>query len=131
VSSKLFAPVEISAQLSQARDVIDTDPAPESDLCRALADALKLWNSPADRAGDERNVVLTLARIRCSAANGKIVPKDVAADCAMGRLPAEHRPVDEVRSFHETRSRQIVDHPRFFWKAPSWMSESPCSRYRS
>ncbi|THF67317.1 AadA family aminoglycoside 3''-O-nucleotidyltransferase [Pseudothauera nasutitermitis] len=69
------------------------DPVPERDLAMALADALKLWNSPPDWAGDERNVVLTLARIWYSAATGKIVPKDTAADWALARLPAEHHAV--------------------------------------
>ena len=69
------------------------DPVPENDLYRALADTLKPWNSPSDWAGDERNVVLALARIWCSAASGKIVPKDVAADWVIARLPVEHQPI--------------------------------------
>lgn len=69
------------------------DPVPEADLLGALADTLKLWDSPADWAGDERNVVLTLARIWCTAATGRIVSKDAAADWAMERLPVAHRPV--------------------------------------
>jgi streptomycin 3"-adenylyltransferase len=69
------------------------DPVPQGDLSRVLADTLKLWNAPLDWAGDERNVVLTLARIWYSAATGKIVPKDVAADWVIERVPAEHRPV--------------------------------------
>lgn len=69
------------------------DPVPESDLFRALADTLKLWNLPPDWAGDERNVVLTLARIWYSAATGKIAPKHVAADWVMARLAVEYQPV--------------------------------------
>ncbi len=49
--------------------------------------AARLW------AGDERNVVLTLSRIWYSAVTGKIAPKDVAADWAMERLPAQYQPV--------------------------------------
>lgn len=67
------------------------DPVPEGDLFRALADTLKLWKAPLDWAGDERNVVLTLARVWYSAATGKIAPKDVAADWVVERLPDEHR----------------------------------------
>ena len=66
---------------------------PESDLFKALADTLKLWNSQPDWAGDERNVVLTLSRIWYSAATGKIAPKDVAANWVMERLPVQHQPV--------------------------------------
>lgn len=69
------------------------DPVPENDLYSVLADTLKLWNSPQDWAGDERNVVLTLARIWYSAETGKIVPKDVAANWVMERLPVEYQPV--------------------------------------
>lgn len=69
------------------------DPVPEADLFRAITDTLKLWNAPADWAGDERHVVLTLARIWHSAATGTVVPKDVAADWALARLPKDLRPV--------------------------------------
>jgi len=74
-----------------ARDLFD--PVPESDFYTVLADTLTLWNAPPDWAGDERNIVLTLARIWYSAATGKIAPKDVAADWVMERLPADHQPV--------------------------------------
>jgi streptomycin 3"-adenylyltransferase len=67
------------------------DPVPESDFVMALADTLRLWNKPSDWAGDERNVVLTLARVWYSAATGAIAPKDVAADWAIERLPEEHQ----------------------------------------
>ena len=69
------------------------NPVPESDLFKALADTLKLWNSQPDWIGDERNVVLTLSRIWYSAATGKIAPKDVAANWVMERLPVQHQPV--------------------------------------
>lgn len=69
------------------------DLIPESDLYRALSDTLKLWNSPSDWAGDERNVVLTLARIWYSAATGKIAPKDAAANWVIERLPIDHQSV--------------------------------------
>ena len=73
------------------------DPVPQGDFARALADSLALWNSPLDWAGDERNVLLTLARIWYSAAHGgsapTIVPKDVAADWVVERLPVELQPL--------------------------------------
>lgn len=67
------------------------DPVPECDIFRALADSVELWNTPSDWAGDERNVVLTLARVWYSAATGKIAPKDAAADWVFERLPEEHQ----------------------------------------
>lgn len=68
-------------------------PIPAADLLAALAGTLDLWHVPRDWAGDERNVVLTLARIWYTAATGSIVPKDVAADWAASRLPEPHRAV--------------------------------------
>jgi hypothetical protein len=47
----------------------------------------------ADLGGDERNVVLTFARIWMSLATGTIRSKDAAADWALPRLPPEHRAV--------------------------------------
>ncbi len=71
------------------------EPVPQGDFSRALADTLTLWNSPPDWAGDERNVLLALARIWYSAAHGgkKIVPKDVAASWLVERLPSELQPL--------------------------------------
>lgn len=69
------------------------EPVPRDDLTRALHDTVAQWNEPADWRGDERNVVLALARIWFSLATGGIAPKDVAAQWALERLPAEHRPV--------------------------------------
>lgn len=40
--------------------------------------------------GDERNVILTLARMWLTVAVGEISPKDVAAEWAIPRLPKEH-----------------------------------------
>jgi streptomycin 3"-adenylyltransferase len=39
--------------------------------------------------GDERNVLLTLARMWVTAAIGEFLPKDEAAEWAMPRLPKE------------------------------------------
>ncbi|ATB49599.1 aminoglycoside adenylyltransferase family protein [Corallococcus macrosporus] len=69
------------------------DPVPRVDLARALYDTVLQWNEPADWRGDERNVVLALARIGFSLSTGAIAPKDVAAQRAMERLPDEHRAV--------------------------------------
>ncbi len=65
------------------RDVLD--PVPAADLRRALGDALP--SLLADLVGDERNVLLTLARMWRTAVLGDFVPKDVAAAWAAARLP--------------------------------------------
>ena len=63
------------------------DPVPEADLCRALRDALPALL--ADLHGDERNVLLTLARMWHTAATGAFVPTDAAAAWAAAQLPAD------------------------------------------
>lgn len=69
------------------------DPVPVADVRRALLDSLPQLHAWLD--GDEANVTMTFARIWVTLATGEIVPKDVAADWAIARLPAEHRPVLE------------------------------------
>ena len=69
------------------------EPVPDRDFYTALNDALALWKTPADWAGDERNIVLTVARIWYSAETRLIAPKDVAADWVAKRLPAALRPL--------------------------------------
>jgi predicted nucleotidyltransferase len=72
-----------------AREVLD--PVPAADLRRAMTDELP--SLLADLETDTRNIVLTLARIWVTVVTGEIRPKDAAADWALGRLPAGHRPV--------------------------------------
>lgn len=67
------------------------DAVPRRHLLAALADTLAQWHAEADWAGDERNVVLALARIWYTAVSAHIAPKDVAAAWAAARLPAAQR----------------------------------------
>lgn len=69
------------------------EPVPERDFFKALSDTLNQWKSPEDWIGDERNVILTLARIWYSAATGNILSKDAAADWVLKRLPIEYQPL--------------------------------------
>ncbi|MET9293638.1 aminoglycoside adenylyltransferase family protein [Streptomyces sp. NPDC003077] len=66
-------------------------PVPDEDVRRAIADSLP--DLLHGLRGDDRNVVLTLARMWVTLSTGEIVPKDVAARWVRDRLPAEHRPV--------------------------------------
>jgi streptomycin 3"-adenylyltransferase len=66
-------------------------PVPPADFRRALADTVAQWNAPPDWQGEERNILLALARIWYSACTGAIATKDNAAAWAAERLPAEHR----------------------------------------
>jgi streptomycin 3"-adenylyltransferase len=98
------------------------DPVPEVDFLRALHDTVAQWRSPVDWQGDERNVILALARIWHSASTGGIAPKDVAAAWARERSPAQLRPLlDEARAGYlglatdrlAVRDREIVAYVSF------------------
>lgn len=67
------------------------DPVPPGDLRRAVVDELP--GLLDDLETDTRNVLLTLARVWVTLATGGIASKDAAADHALERLPAVHRPV--------------------------------------
>ena len=67
------------------------DPVPHTDLVRATVAGIP--GLLQDLGHDTRNVLLTFARIWTTLATGQIRPKDAAADWALARLPAEHRPV--------------------------------------
>ncbi len=66
-------------------------PVPWADVCRAMLEGIPDLRSYL--AGDERNVVLTFARIWAALATGEFNSKDGAADWAVPRLPARHRAV--------------------------------------
>jgi len=66
-------------------------PIPWADVRRAMLDSIPDLLSYLD--GDERNVVLTFARIWTTLATGVFRSKDGAADWAMPLLPPEHRAV--------------------------------------
>ena len=74
-----------------AADLFDS--VPKADFSQSLLDTVAQWNEESDWRGDERNVVLALARIWFSASTGEIAPKDIAAAWAIERLPDEHQPV--------------------------------------
>jgi streptomycin 3"-adenylyltransferase len=67
------------------------DPIPDHDLVAAVVEGIDALVADADT--DERNVVLTLARVWVTVVTGELVAKDAAADWALPRLPPDHRPV--------------------------------------
>lgn len=67
------------------------DPVPHHDLRRAVVAGVPQLVAELDT--DTRNVLLTLARVWTTLATGAIRSKDAAADWALPRLPAQHRPV--------------------------------------
>ncbi|ARQ72124.1 aminoglycoside adenylyltransferase family protein [Streptomyces marincola] len=79
------------------------DAVPHEDLVRASVAGVP--ELVAEVADDTRNVLLTLARVWTTLATGAIRPKDDAADWALARLPAEHRPVlAHARDLYRTRA---------------------------
>lgn len=89
------------------------EPVPQVDFIQALSDTVALWNTEADWQGDERNVVLTLARIWYSATTGNITSKDAAASWALERLPDEHQFVlAQARAAYLGQEKdQLANHP--------------------
>ena len=72
------------------------DPVPEGDLRRAMADALPQLMQGF--SGDERNVILTLARMWVTLSSGDIVPKDEAAARMLEHIdPTHHSTLDLAR----------------------------------
>lgn len=83
------------------RDLVD--PVPVSDLVRATRDGLP--DLVASLEGDERNVVLTLARVWATVETGRILAKDEAADWALARLaPSARPPLAHARHLYLTSS---------------------------
>ena len=74
-----------------AQDLFDE--VPPSDLAAALRMTASQWRQPSDWTGEERNILLALARVWFSLDTGKIVPKDQAASWALERLPPSLQPV--------------------------------------
>ncbi|QQK77473.1 aminoglycoside nucleotidyltransferase ANT(9) [Salicibibacter cibarius] len=64
------------------------DPVPLTDIRKAIMESLP--ELLEGMKGDERNVILTLARMWQTVAVGEISPKDVAADWAIPRLSIEY-----------------------------------------
>jgi streptomycin 3"-adenylyltransferase len=65
------------------------DAVPHDDVLRAGVD--ELGGILGDLDHDTRNVLLTLARVWCTAETGEIRSKDAAADWALPRLPEADR----------------------------------------
>jgi len=76
----------------KAEEVLD--PIPWVDIQRAIRDSLP--GLVANLKGDERNVILTLARMWFTAATGEFCSKDQAAQWAINQLPVEQAALLDV-----------------------------------
>lgn len=116
----------------EARSLIGPSPCellpiiPQADIRRAIGDALPALLGTLK--GDERNVLLTLARMWRTVTTGDFVPKDIAAEWAAERLLGEagaliahareaylgvtdddwHTRQDEVRRVADDLSRRVA-----------------------
>lgn len=63
---------------------------PKSDLFKTFRYCLDLWQERADLKGDERNIILTLARIWYSVVTGEMIGKDKAAAWLLPQLSEAH-----------------------------------------
>lgn len=70
----------------KATEVIE--PVPMTDIRKAIKESLP--GLITSIKGDERNVILTLARMWVTASSGEIRSKDLAAEWAIPQLPYEH-----------------------------------------
>ncbi|AGC47107.1 aminoglycoside resistance protein [Myxococcus stipitatus DSM 14675] len=71
------------------------DPVPSADVERALAETVAQWTGEDTWRGEEKHILLALARIWMTRVQGGFFPKDVAAAWALERLPPAHRPALE------------------------------------
>lgn len=62
------------------------EPVPPAHLVQSLRDTIAQWNEPEDWVGDERNIILALARIWYTAATGRIASKDAAGRWLLDRM---------------------------------------------
>ncbi|TDQ80078.1 streptomycin 3'-adenylyltransferase [Sphingobacterium yanglingense] len=67
------------------------EPVPEGDFLRTLKSTLDIWNTEEDWLGDERNVILTIARIWFSASAGEIASKEDASSWLISHLPRAYQ----------------------------------------
>lgn len=98
-------------------------PVPHADLVRALQDTVAQWNAPDDWAGDERNVVLALARIWYTAATGRIAAKDQAADWLLVQQQRQQQRDGPLQQAHRT----VLAHARaaYLGQAPHDLASRP------
>ncbi|SEJ09645.1 aminoglycoside adenylyltransferase family protein [Achromobacter sp. NFACC18-2] len=101
------------------------DPVPHHDLTRALLDTVAHWTRPEDWAGDERNIILALARIWYTAVSGEIASKADAAAWLLQRVEASYRPIlskaraiylgqadDDLAARHAAETEAFIAHAR-------------------
>lgn len=95
-----------SIPLSGTAASVMFDPVPMADVRKAMRDSLP--DLIDHLQGDERNVILTLARMWVTAATGKFVSKDEAAQWVIHRLPEEQASLMDLAG--KAYRGECVDH---------------------
>lgn len=89
----------ISVVGPQAGQVFEA--VPPADLRRALLDTVAQWNTPEDWAGEEKHIILALARIWYTAVSGGIASKAQAATWLLERIDPPYREIlDKARRIY-------------------------------
>lgn len=81
---------------------------PIEDLFRTLEETLQIWQEPEDLIGDERNIILTLARILFSRESGEIIGKSQAAQWLLPKISGKHAEVLQL-AHNEYLGLAVVD----------------------
>lgn len=81
---------------------------PIEDLFRTLEETLQIWQEPEDLIGDERNIILTLARILFSRESGEIIGKSQAAQWLLPKISGKHAEVLQL-AHNEYLGLDVVD----------------------
>ena len=88
----------------KAEEVLD--PIPWVDIQRAMSDSLP--GLIANLKGDERNVILTLARMWFTASTREFTSKDLAAEWAISRLPEQQAAL--LNHARKAYLGELIDH---------------------
>lgn len=81
---------------------------PIEDLFRTLEETLQIWQEPKDLIGDERNIILTLARILFSRESGQIIGKSQATQWLLPQLSGTNAEILQL-AHNEYLGLDIVD----------------------
>ena len=81
---------------------------PIEDLFRTFEETLQIWQEPKDLIGDERNIILTLARILFSRESGQIIGKSQAAQWLLPQLSGTNAEILQL-AHNEYLGLEIVD----------------------
>ena len=102
-----------SATLTGASAIDLFEPVPRAHLVQSLRDTVAQWNEPEDWAGDERNIILALARIWYTATTGEIASKDAAASWLLDRMQGSNRVVltQALAAYRGEQTDELASHP--------------------